>query len=299
MSSEPTDRLDCPNAGIGRFSDLTCCTQVHRHDFFNLVWLGQGKASVFVDFELQDLTAGSLIFITPGQVYAWEETAKDRAVGIIFSNELFSLQGQRFPSFLDQLAYETSSPHIMQVPDQRHPLFDFIFGTAEERCREEDDPRRYEETLLAYLNLALLEIRRLPYESRAEDGHTASATMPLGGPRYQNPKSASRQLTSAFQELVEAHFIDGKKVQEFASMLGVTTNHLVQTVRQQTSKTPGLILQDRLVLEAKRSLIHTGDSVAEIANTLSFPNPSQFGRWFKRVVSVSPGEFRRQFSAFS
>ena len=82
-------------------------------------------------------------------------------------------------------------------------------------------------------------------------------------------------------------------------MLGVTSNHLVQTVRQKTNKTPGRILQDRLMLEAKRLLIYTTNSITEIAFALSFPNPAQFGRWFKKETGCSPGQFRKQFVLFA
>jgi len=48
-------------------------------------------------------------------------------------------------------------------------------------------------------------------------------------------------------------------------------------------------------LEAKRLLVHTEYTVAEIAAILSFSDPSVFGRWFKAQAGMSPGQFRGDF----
>ncbi|VAW32117.1 hypothetical protein MNBD_CHLOROFLEXI01-123 [hydrothermal vent metagenome] len=97
MMIEEKDELACSAAAIGQFSDLTCCTQVHRHDYYGLVWLGCGDAHLFVDFTHYRLSAGSLICVAPGQVHAWGNQLNSHEIGIAFSEKLFLQQGQKFP----------------------------------------------------------------------------------------------------------------------------------------------------------------------------------------------------------
>ena len=104
------------------------------------------------------------------------------------------------------------------------------------------------------------------------------------------------QDPSNFAKYVEQHYLKRRQVKVYADMLGVTANHLVETVRQTTGMTPGRILSDRLMLEAKRLLVHTQQSLSEIAYHLAFSDPSQFGRWFKNTGGLSPGKFRQEFS---
>jgi AraC-like DNA-binding protein len=78
-------------------------------------------------------------------------------------------------------------------------------------------------------------------------------------------------------------------------MLGVTTSHLVETVRQATGMTPGEMLHNRLVLEAKRMLVYSDYSAAEIALKLSFSSASHFGQWFRKMTDLTPREFRETF----
>lgn len=275
---------ECPEGLIGQIEELTCCTQVHRHDFFTLLWLIEGQARLFVDFQYYDIKKGTLVCIPPGQVHAWDNLINSREIGFGFGKGLYIKQNQGFPQFLYSLKYTTDQPFIQQIPEALHAHFDFIFNAALERCTPMHDPKSYDEVVLTYLNVILLEMRRLQLET----GQKETANF-----------DASSRLVRDFEQLVETHYLERKKVYELAEILGVTANHLVQTVREKTEKTPGKIISERLLLEAKRQLTHTTNTITEIAFGLSFSSPSQFNRWFKNETGVSPGQFRDDFIVFA
>ncbi|MEM8863761.1 MAG: helix-turn-helix transcriptional regulator, partial [Chloroflexota bacterium] len=56
--------------------------------------------------------------------------------------------------------------------------------------------------------------------------------------------------------------------------------------------TPGQLIRQEVVLEAKRLFQHTDLTATEISYRLGFNDASYFGRFFKREVGVSPGKFR-------
>ena len=271
-----------PYASVRQFgSDLMTCPfrkRVHRHVFFEVAWLSRGELSFFVDFKAYRLTAGTLIFISPGQVHTLDGDEKDVELTIIsFTPDLFSLYGAGF-EFLSNLPfYYTTVPPFMQIEPVQQATFDHLFATIL-RKYDADGPRRVE-LLCSYLNIIFLE---------ALDMYEAAPTQP--------PINASIELTHYFRLATERHFVERKQVQAYAELLGVTANHLVKTVRETTGMTPGQILNTRLALEAKRLLVNTADSSATIAHKLAFKNPSQFGRWFKNIEGVSPGQFREQFT---
>jgi AraC family transcriptional activator of pobA len=49
-----------------------------------------------------------------------------------------------------------------------------------------------------------------------------------------------------------------------------------------------------VLLEAKRSLIYTSMTVAQVADALGFADPAYFSRFFKRLSGLSPSDFRDQ-----
>jgi len=63
-------------------------------------------------------------------------------------------------------------------------------------------------------------------------------------------------------------------------------------VKKQTGKSPSQLIADRVILEAKRLLVHTTDSVKEIAYLLNFNEATYFYRFFKKYTGQTPEHFR-------
>ena len=82
-------------------------------------------------------------------------------------------------------------------------------------------------------------------------------------------------------------------VQDYANMIGISSSHLTDTVKAVTGFTPGQLIRQKLALEAKRLLVHSNATVAEIGYRLNFYDASYFGRFFKREVGMSPAAFRQ------
>ena len=64
-------------------------------------------------------------------------------------------------------------------------------------------------------------------------------------------------------------------------------------VKAASGKSPGRIIRERVLIEAKALLNSTDLSVRQISDTLHFPNESFFCRWFKEASGLTPSAFRR------
>ncbi len=82
-------------------------------------------------------------------------------------------------------------------------------------------------------------------------------------------------------------------------MLSVTPTHLSRVTKAVTGKTVAEIIQDRVLLEAKRKLAFTDLPVSEIAYALSFSSPSYFTRFFAARMAETPKAFRQRSRAAS
>ncbi|MDB6080659.1 MAG: AraC family transcriptional regulator, partial [Akkermansiaceae bacterium] len=80
----------------------------------------------------------------------------------------------------------------------------------------------------------------------------------------------------------------------YAKMLGVTSGHLNDTVSAQTGRPAGALIRERILLEARRLLLHSELQIAEIAYHLGFGDPSYFARFFRREDGRPPGDFRME-----
>jgi AraC family transcriptional activator of pobA len=86
-------------------------------------------------------------------------------------------------------------------------------------------------------------------------------------------------------------------VAQYAAGLNVTPARLRAACIEVTGKTPTRVLEERLVLEAKRNLTYTNMTVAQIAYYLGFTDPAYFSRFFSKLVGESPAAFRRRTGA--
>lgn len=97
-----------------------------------------------------------------------------------------------------------------------------------------------------------------------------------------------------FQRLLEAHFLRERNVSFYAAELALSPNAFSKKIRQLFGKTPTHLIQERVILEAKKLLHLTYKSVKEIAMDLNFEDEFYFSRYFKKGVGVSPQHYRSE-----
>jgi AraC family transcriptional regulator len=78
-----------------------------------------------------------------------------------------------------------------------------------------------------------------------------------------------------------------------AAVVGLNPYHFARQLKGATGLPPHQYVIDRRV-ERARLLLHAGTdlSLAEVALRAGFSDQSQFSRHFKRLVGVTPGQFR-------
>ena len=100
-------------------------------------------------------------------------------------------------------------------------------------------------------------------------------------------------LHGRFRALVEARFHEHLAVGDYAAALGVGESRLDRAVRLVTGRSAFEVIQERLLLEARRKLVHIAAPVSKLAYELGFDDPAYFWRFFRRRTGMTPAEFRR------
>jgi AraC family transcriptional activator of pobA len=106
-------------------------------------------------------------------------------------------------------------------------------------------------------------------------------------------------LVRGFEAMVDQRFRDHLGVADYARALSVTPVTLTRACRAVLGRSPGDIIQDRLLLEAMRYLRHTAASAKQISDRLGFADPAYFARFFKARSGQTTRDFRRAISAAS
>jgi AraC family transcriptional activator of pobA len=96
-----------------------------------------------------------------------------------------------------------------------------------------------------------------------------------------------------FLMLLESNFQTVTNIDFYAGKLGISSKRLNQILKEKLDKTGTQIIHDRIILEAKRRIIHTEVTIKEIAYDLGFSDRPYFSRFFKKQTGQTPEAFQK------
>ena len=102
--------------------------------------------------------------------------------------------------------------------------------------------------------------------------------------------------TLTYIGLLEKQFACHKAVNSYAAQMVITERRLQQATAAAVGKTRKQMVEERIVLEAKRLLAHSNQSVKEIGFSLGFNEPTNFVHFFHRVDGQTPMAFKQHYA---
>lgn len=97
-----------------------------------------------------------------------------------------------------------------------------------------------------------------------------------------------------FRLLVEDHYAEHWPVARYARALAISESRLDRICRALAGRSAFEMAQDRVLLEARRRLVHVAAPVSALAYELGYEDPAYFCRFFKRHVGRTPTQWRRE-----
>lgn len=111
-----------------------------------------------------------------------------------------------------------------------------------------------------------------------------------------SPDAIHRQPAEDYlrlREAIEGGFAAERRVAAYARRLGYSTRTLDRLARANAGLTAKALIDERVVLEAQRMLVHGEEPVAAIAAAVGFDDPSNFSKYFAHRAGSTPAAFRR------
>lgn len=237
----------------------------NRLDFYMVVLVTGGEGIKTFGTKEYYIRQGMLCFIAPGMVTNWESVVDEHQGYIMTFDE------QILPSLAAYPFFQVDGCPVITLNEEQQHYFHHYFQEIEKEYQS-DHPQKLD-LIKALLRVVLIKTQQL-----------YTVTEPGAG------SNAAIRLTAAFMALIEKDF--EQQLSAYAGLLNVTQNHLNDTVKAVTGKTPGTHLHERIIKEAAQLLIHTQLTIAEICYKLNFSDQSYFIRFFKRYTGVTPGQYR-------
>ncbi|MFG2920557.1 helix-turn-helix domain-containing protein [Streptomyces sp. NPDC048305] len=235
-----------------------------RPGFHHLLHVRSGGLRHRVDFTDHVLRPGDWLWVRPGQVhqYAPDDLAAAHGVIVIWQPGFVAVEPPP-----RQEPVRPAGPHARGVPlALRHLVHEYgDLGAVPLEV--------HIEALRMLLNVLLLRLAHVGREPA--------------------PAESSGSAFAVYRAAVEQDFYHSHRVADYAAALGWSTRTLTRACLAATGRTAKQYLDGRVLLEAKRLLVHTGLTSAEVGRELGFADPGDFGKFFRARDGRTPMEFRR------
>ena len=244
---------------------------LHRHDFFFILLLKNGMGSHAIDFTEYQVLDNSIFFLRPGQVHQLELNAECTGYLLEFNNEFYHPKDKSSSQRLRKASNKNYCKLEVNRFEKLQEILTHIF--QEYTSREEG----YLDIIKANLEIFFIEFVR----------------------QSQNSNSISPEISSYIQErfeefleLLEKHITACKQVSQYTDMMSLSTYQLNEITKTSIGKTPSELINEQIILEAKRYLLATPNQIKDIADHLGYEDVSYFIRFFKKHTRFSPDAFR-------
>lgn len=247
--------------------------ELHRHNFYFVLALKKGKGTHEIDFAPYKVEDNCFFIMRPGQVH--QLTLKAGSIGYLleFNPEFYQLNERGTGQVLRRATHTNLCRMDTKTFTKLHAVLSYI---AEEYQEQREG---YQQIIKSNLDIFFIEfLRRRKQHDR-----------PSAGNAYDQEK------LQQFLEQLEKNSRTQKKVSEYADAMNMSVYQLNNITKTTLGKTASDVINDHIILEAKRHLLATSEQVNQIAYHLGYQDPSYFIRFFKKHTQLTPEAFRSNF----
>ena len=241
--------------------------------YFTIAWNPADDQTVTIDGTEHKFPANSLLTLLFDQSFTFENSA-----GIIawqFNREFYCIIDHDSEVSCVGFLFSNTDHLFVKLNDQAQQKLRLLSDIFIEEFKTSDNIRN--EMLLVLLKRLVMYVTML-----AKSGYAPVKKL----------QDERLHVIRKFNLLVEANFKTGHTVSFYAEQLCKAPKTLSNLFAIFNQKTPSQIIQERIMVEAKRLLFYTDRSVKDITFELGFEDVSYFSNFFKKNAHVSPSVFR-------
>lgn len=266
---------DLFSLSIVDFEEACVVNRTEQVDSYRFFWIKKGKGTYHIDFNSYEFDGEVLFFLSPGQIFSVRSEKIKEAYQISFVRDFYCIQTHdkevSCNGILFNNIYET--PFVKPNFKESERLNNTLSNLLEEF--KQNETAQYD-MLQAYLKQIIIQSVRIKKE------------------RDVLIENRETKLFKDFSTLVELNFKKEHAVTYYAERLGLSPKSLTKHFQKIGALTPSDFIKNRIILETKRKLLYTDDSVKHIAYELGFNDPAYFTRFFTKAVDKSPLQYKKE-----
>lgn len=244
-----------------------------KNKFYTFLLLKNAEGSIIIDHQEFNIKGQNFFFINYNQVYQFKDTELIVGDVLLFTKSFYNYVYTGNKMIKSDTALHDVAPYIV-LSDEN--LTDLSQTFAELRTEYLKSKLLGKEIICLLLKVFVLKYIRNSNKKN----------------KINRSVDHKKQIVDDFSDLVNQHYKDLKTTSQYAQKLNLSPNYLNVLIKESLDISAGQLIKNRVILEAKRLLLHTTLSVTEISYKLGFTDNSHFGKYFKSATNQSPNLYR-------
>lgn len=250
----------------------------HQLTFYNLIFFTEGSGRHFIDFNWFPVQQNTLVYLTKEQVNAFDFSENLNGFCIVFTEDYFV---DCFANLSKNFVFRLFNPQlfspILQIPKESD--FNDYFNLLQKEYNSKNTFNQ--KNIIDSLFTILI--------SKAENIKQNQT--------FYIKDSSQISVFKKFISLIENNLSKSRNASFYANELAITYKHLNSICKDLVNKTAKNVIDDYIILQAKRSLINSSIKSTELAYSLGFEDPTNFTKYFKKNTGLTPNSFIKSVSS--
>lgn len=248
----------------------------NKKGLYKIVWSKEKSVKILIDGYTVELKKDQVIFCTPLNVMDIDRSNQG-LTSFVFNKEFFCIQTHdEQVSCNGFLFFGSSQPQVVSLNAKEKKIFDMMLFFFDEEFMVKDHIQG--EMLRTLLKRLLI----------------LSTRMVKKNIKQPNLPNTQIDLIRKYNLLVEEHFHEKHQVKDYADLLFKSPKTLSNLFNKYGEKSPLTIINERILLEAKRLLLYSEKTTEEIAYELGYKDAGHFSKFFKNNEGLSPIAFKTE-----
>jgi len=250
----------------------------HRHDFYLCVLFTKGTGVHEIDFNTYNVKPGSVFFLQPGQTHYWTFATIPEGFIFFHTQDFYELHFSK--SKLEQFPFFHSYKNTPSLRLKENEIQEVASVFSAIKKEYQNDLLYKKQKIASLINTAYVDLARY-YSSLDHVSKTTSVSYV--------------EKLNVLEKTIESNYKTEKSVTFYANKLHVTSKHLNRISKTMVGKTTTDLITERVILESKRLIVHSDNSLATIAELLGYQDYAYFSKVFKKSTNSTPFEFKKRY----
>ncbi|KAA2240760.1 helix-turn-helix domain-containing protein [Chitinophaga agrisoli] len=249
----------------------------HRNPYHTIMWVTGGQGAMNIDGSDYAVKASDLLLMAAGQLYQVAPGSNFQGYILSFGDPFWERTPASARNCKASLFNSARLHQLLTLDESNGPAMTKLFAHLLDEYTA-DNYSNKPDVMAAFLKIIIIKAANIK----------SLLTLHTNNHDYR--------LYQRFLELIGQDFTRQHSVVSYARQLGLSTRKLTEICKLYGGEGAKELINDRLIVEAKRLLQFSVQPVKEISFSLNFATPYQFSNFFKKHTRQSPTAYKKQFA---